>query len=300
MLKRIIFAAALAFIALLGLALVLSITLGSAVLPFTGSVAVLPIKGDITDGKPVFSSEFSASEIVETLGEADEDPSVAAVLLDIDSSGGEIVATKQIVYEVAGMKKPVVAYVGGVGASGAYYVAAASDYIVSDADSITGSIGVISTVPNIEGLLEKLGIKMETIKEGKFKDIASPFDELEPEERLILQAIIRGAFERFKNDILTFRAGKINEQGFMKIADGRILSGEQAFNQGLVDALGTRQDAIDKAAELAGIPKPARLHRYTKEEPTLLELLAGAGYSFGFGFRQGIADSSTQIPALRS
>src|SRR3989338_2598957 len=147
-------------------------------------VAIIPLKGEIKkEGGGAFAQTFTANEIISMIDEADKNPAVGAVFLDIDSPGGEVVASKQIAYKVHETKKPVYSYINSVGASGGYYAAAASDYIMADPDSITGSIGVISVMFNAEGLLEKLGLKATVLKEGGFKDTGSPFSELTAEKR---------------------------------------------------------------------------------------------------------------------
>ncbi|MBU2477192.1 S49 family peptidase, partial [Candidatus Micrarchaeota archaeon] len=176
----------------------------SSFIPLEGEIAVIPIKGEIVSSSDSFSYSMTSNEIASKIKEADEDPLIKAIFLDIDSGGGSVVATKEIVYAVREAKKPVVSYIGEVGASGAYYVAAASDLIIADEDSLTGSIGVISMTANLEGLMEKLGIKMQVLKEGEFKDMGSPFKELTPEEEQLLNEIILQASANFKNNILEF------------------------------------------------------------------------------------------------
>jgi protease-4 len=275
--------------------LVLLALLVSVVASFTflsGDIAVIPIKGEIMSDTS-FSYYMSSDEISEKIREADKDPLVKAILLDIDSGGGSVVATKEIVYAVREAKKPVVAYIGGIGASGAYYIAAASDLIVADEDSITGSIGVISISSNVEGLLDKIGVKIKILKEGKFKDIGSPFKELTPEEENILRDIIGQASSNLKEDILEFRKGKISAKEFNELADGRIFSGRKALEAGLIDFTGSKQFAIKKAAELAGIEGEPSLKEFSKRKENFFSVISGMGYSFGSGFVSALKNSNS-------
>jgi protease-4 len=263
---------------------------------FNPGIAVIQIKGPISNESSMFSPFPTAQDIINQLDKAENDASISAILLEIDSPGGTIVATKEIVRKIREINKPVVSFISGIGASGAYYVAASTDFIVADPDSITGSIGVISVSPNLEGLLEKIGIKMKILKEGKFKDIGSPFKEMTPEEQEILQSILHATFNRFKKDVLEFRSNKISEKDFNKIADGRILSGEQAFQIGLIDELGGKQTAVNIAAKLAGIKgKPVLKDFSNQSTQNLFSILSKAGYAFGTGFKTAFYSNANTI-----
>jgi protease-4 len=294
----IVFLAVLALIVLMGLALLANafITPGMAL---GDKIAVIPIKGEITMEEPsAFEAGLSTTEILEALKKADEDPLTGAIVLEINSPGGSIVASKQINQALQKIKKPKLAYISEEGASAGYYVASAADEIMADADSLTGSLGVIALLPNLQGLMEKLGVKMTVVKEGQFKTMGAWFEDLKPEEKALLQAILKQAFEGFKQDILKNRQGKIDAKKLEGIADGRILSGRQALELGLIDSLGTKQDAIDRAAKLAGIEFPV-VEDYARKEVSLLQLLTQAGASFGSGFKQGLT-AETQSQGLQS
>lgn len=288
----IILLAVVSLVVLVGFALLMSLLIQPELgLGFGNTIAVIPVKGELTMEEPgIWERVLSTEEILEALRTAREDPLTAAIVLEINSPGGSIVAVKQIAQEIKKTDKPVIAYISEIGTSGGYYVAAASDEIMADADSITGSIGVISFFPNIEGLLEKLGAKVSVLKEGKFKAMGSWFEELKPEEKELIQEILKQAFENFKSYVIESRSEKLNTVRFQAIADGRILSGQQALEIGLIDSLGTKQDAIDRAAEIAGIEFPV-IEDYSKKEISLFELLAQAGYNFGFGFKEGLTAS---------
>lgn len=298
--KKLLLVGLAAFLFLVGIALLLTLFLASTSgenlsLSLSGKLAVISIKGEIGAAEALRDA-VSAERVVEDLEEAEKDPAIKGIFLDIDSPGGSVVPTKQIVYKIREIEKPIVAYVGETGASGAYYIAAASDYIVADEDSLTGSIGVISMVPNLEGLLEKIGAKMQVFKEGENKAFANPFTEMTEEQRAIMQGLLSDIYGKFKSDVLAFRKGKIRVKLFSELADGRVLSGRQALDAGLIDATGTRKEALKKAAELAGIEGEPELVKYGKKELSLVDFFMEAGNAFGGAFRQSLfADAKVSI-----
>ncbi len=221
-------------------------------------VAVVNIDSELTvDGTPpsVFGGPgtMGSDELASTIEDLNKRDDVGAVLFVMNSPGGSVVATHEIYDAVHGLDKPKVAYFREVAASGAYYVASGTDYIVSDPDAITGSIGVIATFTDLSGLLEKVGVNVTAIKSGPHKDIGSEFRNMTPEEADILQSMINETYQEFRNIVITNRGSRLNVMKFDGVADGRILSGRQAYSVGLVDQLGTKKDAILKAAQLANI-----------------------------------------------
>ncbi len=299
--KRVLIAILLGLFALISLAVLLStlVVFSPSFSLFRNQIAVIPVKGSIESEKLEFVAELSASEVSQRLMEAKQNPSIAAVLLDIDSPGGSIVATKQIVAAVQDVReeKKVVAWIGDIGTSGAYYVAAACDYIIADEDSLTGSIGVISVVANVQKLLQDWGVEVQVLREGKHKGMGNIFEDLNAEQAALLQEILGNAFEHFKRDVKQFREGRLDLAEFNEKADGRVLSGEQALAIGLIDELGTKQDAVNKAAELAGVEQPTTVD-FGQKEISLFELFAGSGYRFGLGLRQGFFEET--MPAIKS
>jgi protease IV len=218
--------------------------------PLRSKVALMRIEGPIMDSK---------DEVDELKGYAD-DSSIKAIVLRIDSPGGAVAPSQEIYAEVkkAAAKKKVVVSMGSIAASGGYYIASAASRIIANPGTLTGSIGVIMEIPNIEGLLNKIGIKTEVIKSGKNKDIGSMFRSMKPEERALLQGVMDNVHEQFISAVAEGRKMKVED--VRKIADGRIFTGEQAQKAGLVDELGTLDDAVKTAARLAGI----------KEEPEVV------------------------------
>jgi len=225
-------------------------------------IAVVDIKGVIT----------SSRNIVEQIDNFTEDAGVKAIILRINSPGGGVGPSQEIHREIlrAKEKKKIIASMESVGASGGYYVACASDLIVANPGTITGSIGVVMEFSNVEDLLKKIGLRSYVVKSGKHKDIGSPLREMTPGERSILQGVIDSVHGQF---VRAVAEGRNMEEGKVRqLADGRIFSGEQAKELGLVDRLGSLQDAIEIAAEMVGIEgKPAVI--YPKRKLSLYELL---------------------------
>ncbi len=227
-------------------------------------VALIRIQG------PIVSSQ----DVVEQLEQYRDDSSVKAVVLRVDSPGGAVAPSQEIYEEVkkTAKKKPVVVSMGSVAASGGYYISAAATKILANPGTITGSIGVIMEIPNFKGLMDKIGVKTEVIKSGKHKDLASSFRGIGKEERRILQNVLDNVHEQFIKAVSEGR--KMELQKVRELADGRIFTGQQAKELGLVDGIGNLKDAINLAARLAGVKgKP---HVVTKKEPfSIFSLLTG-------------------------
>ncbi len=229
---------------------------------FGDKIAIVEIKGVITQ----------SSGIIEEINQYQEDEGVKAIILRIDSSGGGVGPAQEIHREIvkAKAKKKVVTSMGSVAASGGYYVACASDLILANPGTITGSIGVLMEFTNIEELFKKIGIKGVILKSGEHKDIGSPFREMTPEDKKVIQAVIDDVHQQFIQAVAEGR--KMDRAKVMQIADGRILTGEQAKQLGLVDQIGNLQDAIDRTAKLVGIVgKPNII--YPKRRFSIWELL---------------------------
>ena len=225
--------------------------------PFGKCVGVVEINGEITtaDSSASLFSEGSAGsyEISRRIEKINERDDVAAVLFVINSPGGSVVGTNEIYRAVDGLEKPKVAYFREVAASGGYYIATPADYIISEPNALTGSIGVIMSTYEVGELFQKLGITEVVIKSGEMKDIGSPFRNMTEAEKELLGEAVSEIFEEFKGVVLDQRGEKINRAMFDEITDGRVLTGRMALRAGLVDALGSREDALRKAAELGGM-----------------------------------------------
>jgi len=227
-------------------------------LPEKKKIGVVYIDGMISfppDTTGLYKRFHGTEYIISQLKKFQKDDNIAAVILRINSPGGTVAAVQEIYQQVQNLKKAkkkVVASIGDIAASGAYYIACAADKIVANHGSLTGSIGVIMSVPNIGGFLEKIGVRVNIIKSGKHKDIGSFLRDMSEEEKGLLQGVIDNAYSQFFNVVAKNRT-KIKKEELMKIADGRIFTGEQAKQTELIDELGTYEDAIKLTTKLANI-----------------------------------------------
>ncbi len=216
--------------------------------------------GFLSDG------EHPVSLLVEKLDKAAKDKSVKALVLRINSPGGSVTASDIMYSEVLRFKeetkgkRPVVAVLSDVAASGGYYIACAADEIVAHPTTVTGSIGVIMQMVNFSGTMSKIGVKADAITSGKMKDAGSPFREMKPEEREIFQSLVNQFYDRFVNVVATGRA-KLTAEQVRQIADGRVWSAQQAVELGLIDRIGTLRDAFTSLKDQLGIKK-ARVVTY--------------------------------------
>ena len=226
-------------------------------------VAVLEIKGIIANAQP----------LIEKLVEFSKDSTVKAVVLRIESPGGGVSPSQELFQEISrtGRKKPVIVSMGSVAASGGYYIAAAAQKIYANPGTITGSIGVIIQFTNFEQLFKRIGFRMETVKSGAYKDVGNPSRSMTSEERAYLQEVIDNVHQQFVRDVALARG--ISEEKVRELADGRIFTGEQAKEMGLVDELGNLKDAIDAAARLAAIEGEPKVVYPDKEKRSILDYL---------------------------
>jgi len=200
---------------------------------------------------------------------------IKAVVLRINSPGGSIGAVQEIYEEVNRLRekgKKVVVSMGDVGASGAYYIACAADKIVANPGTITGSIGVVMSLGNMEELFRKVGIKVEVIKRGKHKDIGSPTREMTLEEKKLLQRLIDDAYDQFLQAVIEGR--NLDKSEAEKIAQGQVFTGRQAKDLGLIDEIGNFQDAVRLAGKLAGIPGEPKVIELPKPFPRIFDILS--------------------------
>jgi protease-4 len=218
------------------------------------------------------------ARVFERLERAAADPLVKAVILRLDTPGGEVTASDIVYHEVLRFKertgRPVVGLMMSVAASGGYYIASACDTIVAHPSSLTGSIGVISIFPSLESLMSKVGVKVNVIKSGPSKDSGSPFREMTEEDRKLFQVIIDEYYEGFLEVVARGRKGKVPAADLRTIADGRIYTAPQALKLGLIDAIGYFDDAFGKAKDLASL-KSAKLVSYTYFPKSKSNIYAG-------------------------
>ncbi|MCX6772060.1 MAG: signal peptide peptidase SppA [Candidatus Micrarchaeota archaeon] len=226
--------------------------------PSEGCIGVVEISGPlVTQDIPssLFTDEQKGSQtIADELGEAGGRQDVRAVLLLIDSPGGSVIASQEIYSAVRAMNKTSVAFIREMAASGGYYAAAGTDYIVANPDALTGSIGARATLSDYSGLMEKLGINSTTFKTGDLKDMGSSERPISEKERAVWQSIVNESFQSFLTAVKEGRAGKLDRAGFEEVLDARILTGRQAKKIGLVDELGSKDAAIAAAARLSSMP----------------------------------------------
>jgi protease IV len=224
-------------------------------------VAIVNISGEIGEDTPSNPlgggvAGVSARRMTRLLDKLADDEAVKAVVLRIDTPGGGVVASDEIYRKVKELRdqKPVVVSMGNVAASGGYYIAAGASHIIANPATLTGSIGVIAQFPELSGLFEKIGLEFRTFKSGEFKDMGSPSRQITPEETAILNTITTQAYDQFVMAIVDGR--QMDQAKVRQLGDGRIYTGQQAKDNGLVDQLGTLDDAVAVAGKMAEVSDP--------------------------------------------
>lgn len=248
-------------------------------LPGGPRVAIVELEGIIVD----------ADAIVRELREHQDNPAVRAVVLRVNSPGGVVAPTQEIftaIQRLRRAKKPVVASLSSVAASGGYYVATAADRIYANPGTLTGSIGVVMQMANVEGLLKKVGVDYVVVKAGRYKDVGNFARTMTAEERRILQALLDDVYAQFVGAVAEGRG--LDRETVLAFADGRIYSGQQARQLKMVDELGGLEEAIEAAAKLAGIPTRPKLI-YPRRKFSLVDLIKS---------ELGLGRMSSLLPAL--
>lgn len=256
--------------------LLVSVLLGGCTVA-RDEVAVISLSGPIQSEASglFFGGKVITPRLVrEQIERARNDAGVRAVVLQIESPGGSVAACQEILEILKGLKKPVVVSMGDVVASGGYYISAKADRIVALPGTLTGSIGVIAQVPNIAGLYDKLGIKVQVFKAGEHKDMYAGLRELTPEEEELMQEMTGQLYEQFLDVVAEGR--HMDKERVRRLATGQLYTGQQAKALGLVDELGGLDKAIDMAAGLAGVKEP-RVVYYKPRVPSLLETFLELG-----------------------
>lgn len=290
-------------------------------LPGLGSsIAMLEVEGPI----------YTTRKHLEFVQDFEKKDNWKAMVIRIESPGGASSATQELFDEIVRVKnttgKPVVVSMGNTAASGGYYLALAGDKVYATPSTLTGSIGVIMSIPNIEELLDKIGYQPRTIKSGEFKDMGDYAREWTPEERALIQGLIDNVFEQFLDDVVAARRQAISraiqnkdlleefpdlagvlagdtattspvEWFARQVCDGRVFTGEQALDYGFVDAIGGLPDAVRYAEEQAGLKHPANIVS-SKKPPTLMDVLTGNTQAFlgAFGPRHPILQFRWTLP----
>jgi protease-4 len=232
-----------------------------------GRIAVLPVEGTIMDDR----------ELLEDLRAFRRDRSVRGFVISINSPGG-VVAPSQSLYSALrelreADDRPVIAAIGGVGASGGYYLALGADSIFALPGSITGSIGVIMELPDASGLMEKVGVRVQTVQSAEHKDAGSPFRPLSEGDRALLEALVLDVYEQFVTVVAEER--RLSPAAVRAVADGRILSGRQALEQGLIDRLGNIDAAVAAAGRMAELGERPETLYPPAERATIWDVLFG-------------------------
>ena len=257
-------------------------------LPGGAKVAVVEVEGVIGADS---GRGLDTDGIIRVLGEYRDDPAVRAVVLRINSPGGVVAPTQEIFNAVRRLreaKKPVVASLGSVAASGGYYVAVAADRIYASPGTLTGSIGVVMQLANLEGLLKKVGVEYVVVKAGAYKDVGNIARPMTPEERRILQALLDDVYDQFVTAVAEGRG--LDPQVVRGFAEGRIYSGRQAQGLKMVDELGGLEEAIAAAAKMAGLPAKPRVI-YPRRRFSLRGLLSN---------EMGLGPVSRVLPSLET
>ncbi len=256
-------------------------------------IAWIKVRGVIAQDNNTspFSRPSGASAIAKRIREAAESKNVKAIVLDINSPGGTVASVQNIYSELLNAKekgKKVVALFRDVAASGGFYIAMAADKIVAEPGTITGSVGVIMQTSNIEGLFDKIGVKITPITSGKYKDIGSSYRPMTDAEKALLQDMVNDTYTQF---FAAVKAGRPNvkPEDLTEYTDGRVFTGQRAYNLGFVDKLGGEEEARKLAGELAGLKDPKIL---TQRSDSLRDFV------FSFGSTMENQSLTKQIQAL--
>lgn len=247
-----------------------------ALIPFSGTISYSEAPLALLSGETLAPDE--ARELFEMV---ESDPYAEAVVLVVNSPGGSAAASEEIYQMVKKLaeEKVVVAYIAEYGASGGYYIALPADRIVASSHALTGSVGAVSIVMNFAELMDKLGIKAETFKSGRLKDVGSAWRPMTPEERKLMQEMVNSIAKIFEKRVREARGDKI--KNWDEVLTARPFLGAEAVEVGLVDEVGSLEDAVEDARELAGLSEYAPTRWIKPRKPSLLELLFGGGESGG-------------------
>ncbi len=249
-----------------------------------GNVAMIKVEGPImVSSDSPFSEQASSSDIIGFIEDADNNPAIKAIIIDVNSPGGSAVASDEIASAIRKANKTTVSVIREVGASGGYWVASAADHVIANRMSVTGSIGVLGSYLEFSGFLDRYNVTYQRLVSGKYKDIGTPLKELTGEERSLIQDVLDEIHEDF---ILAVSENRnLNPEDVRKIADGMLFTGKRAKDLGLVDELGGIEEAKLYLNRTLNITP---LIREYEKEPTFMELLFQAISEQSFSVGQGI------------
>ncbi len=262
-----------------------------------GNTAVIQVKGlVVSEGSGAFFGPTVAvsTDIIEQIERADSDPSIKAIMFEINSPGGQPVATDEILTAIENTDKPTVAWIREIGASAAYWIASSTDHVIANRLSLTGSVGVTASYLQFSGFLDNYNITYEQFAMGNMKEVGSPFRELTDSERAMLNEMMRLLHQEFVNDVAEKR--NLNEQQIEEISTSAVYLGMQAKELNLVDELGGKQEALDYIEEQ--INKTPKLVTYKKKKGflnTLTGAMAETSFAMGKAFRNGLFSSNLDV-----
>lgn len=252
-------------------------------------VALVHLEGPIMISKTsstLFGTTGTTAGILNDLKKIKEDSSIKAVIIEINSPGGAVVASQEVANAVNEIGKPSIAVIREVGASGGYWVASAADMIVASELSITGSIGVISSYLEFSGLMDRYGVDYERLVAGQRKDLGTPYRDLSSEEKAVLQSKLNIIHEHFINDVARNR--NLDVEKVKKVATGEFYLGSEALELGLVDRLGNTNDATEIIKQKLNAEKITLVE--FKHERGVLDLFTSGAYTLGLGIGDALAN----------
>ncbi|MDP3918975.1 MAG: signal peptide peptidase SppA [Nanoarchaeota archaeon] len=249
------------------------------------TIAVIPIEGMITldGGNNLLSTTTSGKDIVKKINEANEDPKVKGIVLEINSPGGTVLGSKIVADKLKEIEKPTVSVITESGTSGAYWIASQTDLIIADELSIVGSIGVLGSYLEFSGLLNDYNVSYQRLVTGEFKDISSPLKPMTKEEEILIQARLQMIHEYFVEDVAKGRG--METQDIADLADGLFYLGMESVDLGLIDEIGNKEYAINRTKQLAGI-SDGHISEYTEEKSffaTIKDYTAFSSFHIGQG-----------------
>jgi len=290
--RRSTIVAIIAVFALFGAGVVISARMltGGRLLPRGARIAIVPLRGTIEDEGP----------FLRTLESFASYGGVRGFVIEIESPGGVVGASQSIYEGIRRLRdrdnRPVIAWIGDVGASGAYYAAMGADSVFALPGSVTGSIGVVMEFPVAEELLEKVGVRWEVVKSGEYKDAGSPARALTEADRAVLSALVEDMHEQFVDAVAERRP--LTRSEVQSLSDGRVFTGRQALELGLVDGVGTLQDAIAVAGRMAGLGDRPRTQRPAERRRSLWEVLLGRSTAEARGLLTTLVSTHSGTPRL--